>query len=254
MIVLHDGTEHEFGKDFTPSIETIAFALSNINRFTGHVGQYSVAQHCVMIAEKLPTEHKLSGLLHDAPEAYLGDVSAPLKRLLPHYRDIEQYYHSVIDQCFNVETQHPAVKEFDLSMLVAEAARFGLPLEHFPKKAPLYTNQFSTWPAWMAEKRFLAMYQKLTGNPVKQRVKESTITFSMNGFRRNLHCELKELKEHVISALNDEYVDKEDLEDSMNQVICSANGLNCVWDPDNENFTNMEDLYLPLIDEEEFHQ
>lgn len=78
MIILNDGTPHEIGKDFVPNIETIAHALAYINRYTGHVGQYSVAQHCVLIAMQLPQELKLAGLLHDAPEAYIGDVSAPL--------------------------------------------------------------------------------------------------------------------------------------------------------------------------------
>lgn len=79
---------------------------------------------------------------------------------------------------------------------------------------------------------------------------QNTITFSMNGFRRNLHSDIKELKEQVMRVLNDEYIDKDDLAAAMDSVICSSNGFNCVWLDGNEDFTNMEDLYLPLIDEE----
>lgn len=165
MIILNDGTPHEFRKSFVPDIEVIAHALSYINRFTGNVGQYSVAQHCVLVAMMLPKELKLSGLLHDATEAYLGDVSAPLKRLLPDYKNIEQYYHSVIDLHYGVETEHPTIKEYDLRMLIAEAKHFGLPLEHFPDVEPLYTT-LEVWKPECAKEAFLAMYYNLT-NEIK---------------------------------------------------------------------------------------
>ncbi len=73
-------------------IEDIAAALSKICRFGGH-GRYfySVAEHCVNVARltKCFGGDPLSGLLHDAQEAYIGDVPTPLKALLPSYREIE---------------------------------------------------------------------------------------------------------------------------------------------------------------------
>lgn len=162
MIILNDGTEHEFYQPFIPNIESIAFALSNINRFTGHVGQYSVAQHCVMIAEALPEPYKLAGLLHDAPEAYIGDVSAPLKRLLPEYKKLEKFYHQVIDSYFNVQTEHPLVKEYDVRMLISEAEFFNLPTDKFPNAESLYTTIGRVWPAEYARHRFLSLFEDLT--------------------------------------------------------------------------------------------
>lgn len=78
FIRLNTGEKHYFGKPFVPNIMSIAAALSHINRFNGHQGQYNVAQHCVLVSRMLPDEWKLSGLLHDATEAYLGDVTSAL--------------------------------------------------------------------------------------------------------------------------------------------------------------------------------
>lgn len=81
---------------FDPSaidLHDIAHGLSHICRFGGHVrSYYSVAQHSVLVSELCDTADAQIGLLHDAPEAYLGDVISPLKRQpgMEAYRDIEE--------------------------------------------------------------------------------------------------------------------------------------------------------------------
>lgn len=58
----------------------IAHALSRIQRFTGHTKEpYNVADHCLHVAELLPPPIRIHGLLHDAAEAYTGDISSPMK-------------------------------------------------------------------------------------------------------------------------------------------------------------------------------
>ncbi len=76
-----------------------------------------------------------------------------------------------------------------------------------------------------------------------------TITFSMNGFRRNLSDDVAELRDLVKDVLAGEHYDFDDLRNAMNQVICSSNSLNCVLVAGDENFTDLSDLELELIDD-----
>lgn len=71
-------------------IEDIAHHLSMICRFTGATKEfYSVAEHSVLVSMLVPPEHAFAGLMHDATEAYLNDISSPLKKDLPDYRRLE---------------------------------------------------------------------------------------------------------------------------------------------------------------------
>ena len=68
----------------------IAHALSMQCRFNGHVLDfYSVAEHCVRVASHLPASLRIHGLLHDAAEAYVGDVVTPVKRWLRGFAGME---------------------------------------------------------------------------------------------------------------------------------------------------------------------
>jgi hypothetical protein len=158
MIILSNGEKHRIGQPFTPNIGTIATALSNINRYTGHVGQYSVAQHCVLVSEQLHPALRLSGLLHDAPEAYIGDISSPLKRhIASAYRPLEDFYHKVIDEYYGVTTEHDVVKTVDIRMLITEAKSFGIHCDEFPVAVP-YPIHIERWPAEHARVRFLECF------------------------------------------------------------------------------------------------
>ena len=83
-------------------IEDIAHALSLICRANGHFRHfYSVAQHCIACAEEAiergySPEVILGCLLHDASEAYLCDVTRPVKKHIPQYLRAEEKLQEVI--------------------------------------------------------------------------------------------------------------------------------------------------------------
>jgi|SRR5690348_2181493 len=89
-------------------IEDIAHSLSNQCRYNGHcLSFYSVAQHSVLVARLLkewgePRQVQLTGLLHDAGEAYVSDIVRPLKKALGKViDDIEEPIIQLIMNKFN---------------------------------------------------------------------------------------------------------------------------------------------------------
>lgn len=106
-------------------IEDIAHALSNLCRFTGHVKRfYSVAEHSLHVSSLVPQEHKLTALLHDAAEAYLSDLSRPIKHRpeMAFYREAEDQLLAIILLKYGCPVVLPAcVKKADDAMLHLEA-------------------------------------------------------------------------------------------------------------------------------------
>ncbi len=104
-------------------IEVVAHATAHLCRFTGHTRTfYSVAQHSVLVSHLVTPEHALAALLHDASEAFLGDVATPLKALLPDYRRLEVVMQERILARFGLPAQLPAaVHEADRQALCIEA-------------------------------------------------------------------------------------------------------------------------------------
>ena len=119
---------YESPETYDFNIEEIAHSLARLCRFTGHVntnGIYSVAQHSVLVSEIVPDELKLAALMHDAAEAYIGDVNSPLKQLLPEYKKIEKKVEKAIFNYFGLQwPKHPTIKQADLRLLAAEHRDF----------------------------------------------------------------------------------------------------------------------------------
>jgi hypothetical protein len=92
------------------SIVDIAHALSMKCRFSGHTSHfYSVAQHslnCYNMAENIFPDYKelhLYCLMHDASEAILGDIAAPIKSYLDDYRLREERIQDAIMKQIGLE-------------------------------------------------------------------------------------------------------------------------------------------------------
>lgn len=123
------------------SIRDIAYALSRIVRFNGHGDSISVAQHSVMVHDDLYTNHgagagiALLGLLHDAHEAYTGDLPTPLKGLLPGVHEVQEriqdaIHERVFGEPYQVSMAARAmIKDSDIRSLKSEAYRMFPPHE-----------------------------------------------------------------------------------------------------------------------------
>lgn len=143
-------------------LQDIACHLAQICRFTGATRHhYSVAQHCVLVAECVPFKDRLAALLHDAAEAYLGDVSAPLKALLPDYRRLEATVHAAICASFGIPAAIPAtVQDADARILHDEACAL-LPSSPYFRRDKGLGVSVQPWPIPRARAAFVETFWTL---------------------------------------------------------------------------------------------
>lgn len=151
-------------------IDEIAHALAHICRFTGHTRvHYSVAQHSVLVSYLVPDEFAMHGLLHDAAEAFVGDVSSPLKQLLRDYKSIESRVEHAVLARFGLwgPDARAAVKHADLVMLATEQ-RDLMPPRGKAEWSCLEGIEPLPWtleplPSFVAKALFLRRFEQLGG-------------------------------------------------------------------------------------------
>ena len=142
------------GKSFNPlagenedcgpiELMDIAHALSHLCRFNGHTKRfYSVGEHSLYVSTLL--EHhepaiQAWGLLHDAAEAYLGDMVRPIKQRMPEFKAIEDRLLQRIAKRFGLAWPIPnVVFDADDIMLATEFRD----LMHSPPQTPLRMQPF----------------------------------------------------------------------------------------------------------------
>lgn len=156
-------------------IETIAHVLSRICRYGGHCPQfYSVAEHCLQCArlatlDGLSVDAVRAVMLHDAAEAYIGDMVKPLKVMIPQYQEIESLVELAIDRKFNCKFDHysETIKKYDRAMLKAEkTAMWPDDAEHWAgfETIPLVRVQLRYWTPHEANDEFLKAWSELSCN------------------------------------------------------------------------------------------
>lgn len=127
--------------------DDIAWALSNICRYGGHSHRhFSVAEHSLEVSYKVAPAKKLTALLHDGSEAYLGDIPTPIKRRLPAFQEAEARAHLAIATAFGLDPEqfffdieHGDVKKADIEALHAEQSFLWDRPTILPRKSPIYS-------------------------------------------------------------------------------------------------------------------
>lgn len=146
-------------------IVDIAHSLSQLCRFTGHtISFYSVAQHSLLVSMNCPDEFKLEGLLHDAAEAYINDLSRPLKHhpIMAAYVDIEAVVDAAIRQRYGLpEHMSPEVKDIDNQLVIDES--LALMVNHdWAEGHPRLGLRIYPLPPGEAERAFISQFNSLT--------------------------------------------------------------------------------------------
>jgi hypothetical protein len=145
-------------------IDDIAWSLARTMRFNGHTSRpYSVAEHCLLGVGQCPAASRLAFLLHDAAEAYLGDVVGPLKRtqMFAWFRGLEAQWEAAISLRFGLPClMNKTVELIDQRMLMTE-------LRDLMGRRPLSTDRHRPFsmvigaaPESLAE-RFIAKFELL---------------------------------------------------------------------------------------------
>ena len=179
---------HSSEEDFY--IGDIALGLGNVCRFAGQIAEwYSVAEHCVpgsyQAERAFGPNIAFEFLLHDAAEAYMGDLASPFLYMVPDYEVLRDRIQNTIQSRFLIpQGKTPECHEIDVKMLVTEARDLCNPEnkwweeDHFPKpyRYPLYLigplnstdppaampgSRF--WSPQRAREKFINRYTELHG-------------------------------------------------------------------------------------------
>jgi uncharacterized protein len=209
------------GKKFYPleprpediCIEDIAHALAHVCRFAGHAKHFfSVAQHSVYVSLVVRStyEAQLWALLHDASEAYLGDIVRPFKQtsMMEGYRVVEAGVMRAICERFCLPAEEPSiVRTMDQRMYATEVPWVHplpahcdprpppdvppLPVDAWPDDKRYETPHQGGWFFWhppVAKREFLKRFGELMDGLANERSYENRLAIAASSVCGCFHC------------------------------------------------------------------
>lgn len=153
-------------------IKDIAHALSLMTRANGHFSKfYSVAQHSINCYKEAKERGyskrvQLGCLLHDASEAYLSDITRPVKQNIPKYFDFEEKLQKLIYKKYglsNLSKEEIAkIRDIDDALLYYEFE--ALMSEKIFDKKPYIAmkHDFSFRDFSIVERKFIYIHKLIT--------------------------------------------------------------------------------------------
>ena len=164
----------------------IAHHLSLMTRFNGACKWfYSIAQHSINCSQRAadyhyprPSEEKLALalLMHDAAEAYVGDIVRPIKRKITDFSVVENGVMDAINTRFDlppvaeIRGYKAAIKEVDNRMLVTEKLQLMDPNVRWAIEDIFepYDLELELWQPRAAEMLFLSHFARYRPDEVNR--------------------------------------------------------------------------------------
>ena len=131
---------------------------------------FSVAEHSCLVLDvfrrrypRATVKDQLAALLHDAPEAYIGDMPKPVKMKLPDLCELEATLSRAIFEKYSIVAIPETVDRID--KMIRHAERFYLYRRRIPDEAPEWTRSvvLEFWSWERAEAEFLRRFVELRG-------------------------------------------------------------------------------------------
>jgi hypothetical protein len=146
-------------------LQDIAAGLAKCCRWAGQCrGFLSVAQHSILVSRLCAPKNALWGLMHDAAEAYLGDVGSPVKKELTRYNELEAKFLNANATKFELSLPIPE-EVHKVDVLVRATESYCLMKETLEMKQEfprvISTLEIVPWPWERAEGEFLTRATEL---------------------------------------------------------------------------------------------
>lgn len=155
-------------------IKAIAQSLAKNCRFNGHNDgdkNYSVAEHSVWVSRLVPPKMALEGLLHDASEAFTGDIQKPLKEMLPNFKKIEDRIEEALAAFFGLAYPFPPeIKQADVMMYKAERQQIATSVNDgiWHTEALPAEIKIECWGFKKAKEEFINRFDELTNGQYRK--------------------------------------------------------------------------------------